>query len=180
MPKLIKRDVVVDDPWVLLPAAATLADVPPHVPVIVPLALWRAERNALVQRDAVGVWLSPTDEPGELRGDLGRLEVIAVEFPKFGDGRGFSTARLLRERYGFAGELRAFGDVFRDQLFFMAECGFDAFTVRSDLDPQKEIAGLETFPRTYSRSTRRPRPWFRERPEHVAAAQPGDVWFPCA
>jgi uncharacterized protein (DUF934 family) len=179
MPKLIKRDAVIDDAWTVVPAGATLAGLPDG-PVIVPLALFRAEREALVQRGNVGVWLAPADEPGELRGDLGRLSVVAVDFPKFGDGRGFSTARLLRDRYGYTGELRAIGDVFRDQLFYMAECGFDAFAVRADLDPAQEIAGLATYERTYARSTRTPRPWFRQRAEHVAAAAPGDVWFPCA
>jgi len=179
MPKLIKHDAVIDDAWALVPAGASLAHVPDGK-VIVPLALWRAERDTLAHRGDVGVWLAPTDEPAELRGDVDRLPVIAVQFPTFGDGRGFSTARLLRDRYGFTGELRAIGDVFRDQLFYMAECGFDAFEVRSDLDPERELAGLATFRRTYARSTRTPQPWFRERDELVAAAKPGDVWFPCA
>ena len=163
MPKLIKHDRVIDDDWPLLPAGATLLDVAAAGRVIVPFALWDGERDALRTRGDVGVWLSPTDDPALLAGDVAHLPVIAVEFPKFGDGRGFSTARLLRDRYRFHGELRAFGDVFRDQLFFMAECGFDAFTVRSDLDPAQEIAGLAVFTRTYAASVRHPRPWFRTR-----------------
>ena len=163
MPKLIKRDRVVEDDWVVLPATATLVDVALHDRVIVPFMLWSSERDALRARGDVGVWLTPTDEPGLLADDLQHLPVIAVDFPKFGDGRGFSTARLLRDRYGFEGELRAIGDVFRDQLFFMVECGFDAFAVRQDLDPEKELAGLAVFNRTYAHSVRTARPWFRER-----------------
>jgi uncharacterized protein (DUF934 family) len=163
MPKLIKGDAVVQDDWVVLPEAARPADAAALANVIVPLALWQAGGLALRARNDVGVWLAPADDPALLADDVGRLPVIAVQFPKFGDGRGFSTARLLRDRHGFKGELRAFGDVFRDQLFFMAECGFDAFMVRSDLDPDKEIAGLQVFQRTYTHSARTPRPWFRER-----------------
>jgi uncharacterized protein (DUF934 family) len=161
MPKLIKRDQVVDDDWAVLAAGATARDAALQRRVIVPFALWRAERDDLHERGDVGVWLAPNDDPALLAGDVAHLPVIAVDFPKFGDGRGFSTARLLRDRYRYKGELRAIGDVFRDQLFFMAECGFDAFTVRSDLDPVQEIAGLAALTRTYAPSARHARPWFR-------------------
>ena len=161
MPKLIKHDQVVDDDWTVLAAGATALDVALQRRVIVPFGLWRAGRDALRARGDVGVWLAPTDDPALLAGDVAHLPVIAVDFPKFGDGRGFSTARLLRDRYRYKGELRAIGDVFRDQLFFMAECGFDAFTVRSDLDPVQEIAGLAAFTRTYAPGARQARPWFR-------------------
>jgi uncharacterized protein (DUF934 family) len=163
MPKLIKHDAVVQDDWTLLPAGASVDDLPWAARCIVPLAFWEAERETLLRRGNVGVWLGPADDPARLAADAAHLPVIAVDFPKFGDGRGFSTALLLRDRYGFAGELRAIGDVFRDQLFFMRECGFDAFAIRADLDPQKELAGLHVFDRTYTHSVRTPRPWFRER-----------------
>ena len=179
MPKLIKHDAVIHDAWATLAADATLGDLPSG-PVIVPLALWRRARDVLAFRGDVGVWLAPTDDPAALAGDAADLPVIAVQFPKFGDGRGFSTGRLLRERYGFTGELRAVGDVFRDQLFHLAECGFDAFAVRPDLDPEREIVGLDTFDRTYARSVRASRPWFRDAADIAPAAKPGDVWFPCA
>ena len=93
---------------------------PAGAPVIVPLALWQAERAALLARGDVGVWLAPADDPAVLADDVAALPLIAVDFPKFTDGRGYSIARLLRERYGFAGELRAIGDVLRDQLFALA------------------------------------------------------------
>ena len=163
MPKLIKRDRVIDDAWVIVATGTGIDELPQRQPIIVPLGLWRAERGTLRARGDVGVWLCPTDEPALVCDDVAGLPVIAVEFPKFGDGRGFSMARILRERYGFTGELRAFGDVFRDQLFFMRECGFDAFAVRGDLDPDREIVGLSVFDRVYAASTRTPQPWFRER-----------------
>ena len=168
MPKLIKHDAVIEDDWVLLPANASIDDAITASRVIVPLALWLDHRAALIGRGEVGVWLSPTDDPARLAEDVARVPVIAIDFPKFGDGRGFSTARLLRDRHAYRGELRAFGDVFRDQFFFMRECGFDAFVVRADLDPEKELAGFKVFDRTYAHSARTARPWFRER-EHVAS-----------
>lgn len=179
MPKLIKHDRVIDDAWTLLGADATLGDVPANGPVLVPFRLWEAQRPALLVRGEVGVWLASNEDPSRLAEDVARLPVIAVDFPKFGDGRGFSTARLLRERHGFTGELRAVGDIFRDQLFYLRECGFDAFAVRSDLDPEQELAGLTAWNRVYTASTHTPHPWFRERVTRVAEAAPGDVWFPC-
>ena len=172
MSKLIKLDAIVEDVWTLLPAGTGVAQVPPVGPVIVPWSLWQAAREALQARGSVGVWLAPTDDPDALAADVDALPLIAIEFPKFGDGRGFSSARLLRDLYGFEGELRAFGDVFRDQLFYMAECGFDAFVVRPDLDPEKEVAGLAVFDRTYARSTRTPRPWFQARERFLASLPP--------
>ena len=170
MPKLIKHEAVIDDDWVVVPADATLEALP-HGPVIVPLALWLTARDALRTRGAVGVWLGPADDPAALAQDVDALPVIAVDFPKFGDGRGFSTARLVRERYGYRGELRAIGDVFRDQMFFMREVGFDAFAVRADLDPEKELAGFRGFDRVYAHSVRTARPWFRERERALSAGE---------
>ena len=96
--------------------------------MIVPLAVWRSQRDALLDRaGGLGVWLDANDDPALIAGDLGHFAVIAVNFPQFTDGRGYSIGRLLRERYGWRGELRAVGDVLRDQLFYLTRCGFDAF-----------------------------------------------------
>ena len=91
------------------------------------------------------------------------LRVIAVEFPQFTDGRGYSIARLLRERYRYTGELRAVGDVLRDQLYLMAECGFDAFALREDRDANDALAGLRDFSGLYAATTRDAQPRFRRR-----------------
>ena len=178
MPQLIKDRAVVDDPWTLLREASSLADVP-DVPVIVPLALWLARRAALHARGEVGVWLAPTDDPAALAPDVGVLPLIAVDFPKFTDGRGYSIARLLRDRYGFRGELRAIGDVLRDQLFAMSECGFDAFSIREGRDPHKALPGLDDFSSVYTATSRTPQPWFRRRDgAHAPAAAKRDL-APC-
>ena len=86
-----------------------------------------------------------------------------MNFPKFGDGRGYSIARLLRERYGFKGELRATGDVLHDHLFFMEQCGFDAFALREDQNPQEALSVFDTFSDGYQTSVLRPVPLFRRR-----------------
>jgi len=174
MPKLIKDRVVAVDRWTLLRDAASLADLTANGPVIVPLALWRAERAALLARGNVGVWLAPDDEPADVAGDVAALPVIAVDFPKFVDGRGYSIARLLRERYGDHGELRAIGDVLRDQLYALAECGFDAFSVREDRDPHDALLGLRDFTGLYASTARHPQPWFRRRDTAASI----DAWCP--
>ena len=107
--------------------------------------------------------LEAGDDPGALAGSLERLKAIAVRFPAFGDGRGYSIARLLRERYGYRGELRAVGEVARDHLYFMAQCGFDAFELRAGEDPREALAAFNDFSEAYQASVARPRPLFRRR-----------------
>ena len=113
------------------------------------------------------VVLQPTDDPARLAGSLGgpraRIRAIAVNFPKYGDGRGYSIARLLRERYGFEGELRAVGEVARDHLYAMAQCGFDAFQLREGEDAQAALAGLDDFSEAYQATAAQPQPLFRRR-----------------
>ena len=163
MPRLIRNGALVADRWALLRDAASIADVPAQGAVIVPLALWAAARDALIARGDVGVLLSPANDPAALGEDLATLPVIAIDFPTFVDGRGYSIARLLRERHRYRGELRAVGDVLRDQLYLMAECGFDAFVVRADRDAADALAGLFDFPGIYAPTARAPLPWFRRR-----------------
>jgi uncharacterized protein (DUF934 family) len=177
MPRLIRNRALAVDDYALVRSAASLDDLPREEPVIVPLALWLAERDALLARGDVGVWLAPADHPGALANDVERLRLIAIDFPQFTDGRGYSHARLLRERYRFAGELRAIGDVQRDQLYYLAQCGFDAFLIPDGRDAQDALNGFADFSDGYQSTTIR-EPRFRRR-QH-AAPTPGDVWFPCA
>ena len=116
-------------------------------------------------RGDIGVWLAPDDDPAALAADVGTLPVIAVDFPQFTDGRGYSIGRALRDRHGFTGELRAVGDILRDQLFALAECGFDAFVIRADRDAAAALAGLDDFDGIYASTSRTPQPWFRRRSE---------------
>jgi uncharacterized protein (DUF934 family) len=107
--------------------------------------------------------LEAGDDPGALADALGRLNVIAVRFPAFGDGRGYSIGRLLRERYGYRGELRALGAVARDHLYFLAQCGFDAFELRAGEDPDEALAAFNDFSEAYQATAARPQPLFRRR-----------------
>src|SRR5690348_9787255 len=111
MATIIKIRQVVEDSWQLL-EQATDGAIPAEGDVIVPLALWRRERAALLAHDGrLGLLLDSSEEPEAIVADLAHFDVIAVNFPKFTDGRGYSTARLLRDRYGYQGEIRAIGDV---------------------------------------------------------------------
>ncbi len=124
---LIKGDALAPDPWVSLGDEEAL---PEGAPAIVSFERWQCERETLVTRNApLGIRLRSDQPPKLVLQDLDRFAVVALEFPKFGDGRAYSYARLLRERYGFRGELRAVGNVLRDQALFMLRCGFDAFEV---------------------------------------------------
>jgi len=165
MPQLIKNGAVVDDPWTLRREIASAAELGSGASEIVPLAFWLANRDALLARGNLGVWLAPDDDPAALGADVGALPLIAVDFPKFTDGRGYSIGRLLRDRHGFSGELRAIGDILRDQLYALAECGFDAFDIRADRDATEALSGLRDFDGIYASTSRTPQPWFRRRKE---------------
>jgi uncharacterized protein (DUF934 family) len=107
--------------------------------------------------------LEPTDDPASVADRLGGAARVEVNFPKFGDGRGFSIARLLRERYGYKGELRAVGQVARDHLYYMENCGFDAFLLREGEDPAEALAAFDDYSEAYQATVKRPVPLFRRR-----------------
>ena len=113
----------------------TAEAIPPTGAVIVSLEQWQAQRAALLARGTpLGIRLHSDQSPDLIAADLSHFALVSLEFPKFRDGRAYSYARLLRERYGFKGELRAVGDVMLEQLFFMLRTGFDAFELTSS-DP---------------------------------------------
>ncbi|MGV8842535.1 MAG: DUF934 domain-containing protein [Pseudomonas sp.] len=164
MQRIIKNGQVIDETWHLLPRDATLDGLSNCDDLIVPLALWREHSHALRARDGgLGVWLESDEQVEEIADDLAHFQVIALNFPSFTDGRHYSSARLLRERYGYTGEVRAIGDVLRDQLFLMRRCGFDAFAVRPDRDPYDALLGLQDFAEVYQTSVDQPQPLFRRR-----------------
>ena len=161
MPEIILRDAVVADDWkILRPAAGETATVPAGR-VIVPLALWLDQESGLTARGGVAVWLTGADDPAKLAPSLPSLTMVAIDFPKFTDGRGYSIAYLLRSRFGFRGELRAIGDVLPDQLFYMKRVGFDAFAVRADKDIRQALRSLQPFTDAYQGSWDNPGPAFR-------------------
>ena len=116
--------------------------------LIVPLATWLKHRDALRLSPRTGVLLAPSDDPALLAEDLDRLKLVAVSFPKFTDGRGLSLGRLLRERSGYRGELRASGHVLPDQVYFLARAGFDSFEL-PEARLQDALALLKPFSAPY-------------------------------
>ncbi|MGB2248985.1 MAG: DUF934 domain-containing protein [Alcanivorax sediminis] len=160
MGKVIVDGAIVDNQWQRL-EAESLENGLPEGKVIVPLAYWQSNRDELISRGDVAVWLAPGEEPRDLEDDLERFELIAIHFPAFKDGRGYSYARELRTRYKFQGEIRATGDVLRDQLFYLQRCGFNAFEVRADRSIEEAIAGLQDFTVTYQGDVTDPRPIYR-------------------
>lgn len=138
--RLISGGAIVDDTWRHLAEGSAPAA---GEAVIATWADWNARRGALeAHRGPLGVRVPPDVDLEALGADAARFALIAVEFPTYRDGRGYSVARLLRERYGFRGELRAVGYVLRDQLFYMARVGFTAF----ELAPGKPLeSALEAF-----------------------------------
>lgn len=174
MRNIIKNRQIVSDDWNVLKlqegeSADTVA-----VPAksIVPLAVWQAQA-AVRERADVGVWFASDERPETLKDVANKLPVIAVDFPKFTDGRGYSIAYNLRARLGYTGELRAIGDVLRDQLFYMQRVGFDAFATRPDRSIEDALKGLGDFSEPYQPSWDRKSPLFRrvERATEGSGAQ---------
>jgi uncharacterized protein (DUF934 family) len=168
--RIIKGRQIVDDDWTLLrleegQEAATVAI--PEGKFIVPLAVWLAQKDTLAARADIGVWLNADERPEALQADLAKFGVIAVNFPKFTDGRGYSIAYNLRMRLGYTGELRAIGDVLRDQLFAMKRTGFDAYAPRPDRSIEDALLGLTVFSETYQASVDERQPLFRRHARNV-------------
>ena len=170
MPELIQNGQIVQDDWTFVTLAddqtAASVELPPGR-LVVPLTVWFARRDELAGRpDAtLGVWLAPDDDPAEIARDLSHFAVIAVHFPKFADGRGYSIATLLRTRFGYRGELRAFGDVLRDQFNYLVRCGFDALQPAdgrySREQLQAAVASIGDFSQPYQHSAAVASPLFQ-------------------
>ena len=164
MSRIIRDRAIVDDAALTVTTQEQLDAAPAHAALIVALPLWLAQRDALLARGApVGVLLAPNDTSDALVPDFDRLALIAIAFPQFADGRGYSIARLLRERQGWKGELRAVGDILRDQLFYLHRCGFNAFAIRADRDIDDALKAFDDFSDSYQTGVDQPVPLFRRR-----------------
>ena len=166
MRRLIKDRRIVEDTWLLIKAApdGALPTIPGIGNVIVSLPIWQESKEQLLARDGgLGIWLDSREEPAAIADNLAHFAVVAVNFPVFTDGRGYSTARLLRERYGYRGELRAIGDVLRDQIFYMSRCGFNAFALRADKSIEDALSAFDDFSDAYQTAVDQPLPLFRRR-----------------
>ncbi|MHC8440670.1 MAG: DUF934 domain-containing protein [Candidatus Eutrophobiaceae bacterium] len=139
--RTLKDQIISDDAWIL---SREVQEELPEAPIIIPYSRWQEHRDALTQHShELGVWIDgDCDLDALIDSGLLLLPLIAVDFPKFTDGRAYSLARLLRERYGYSGEIRAIGEILRDQLFFMMRCGIDSFCI---LEGSNEKALINAF-----------------------------------
>jgi uncharacterized protein (DUF934 family) len=162
MTQIIKDKSIIENEWTTVADDAAI----PAGKVIVSLDRWNEEQEALsAKRDAgeLGIQLRSEQTADLIADQANDFALIAVEFPKFADGRGYSAARLLRERFGFKGELRAVGDVLHDQLFFMDRCGFNSMDMRKDQDLALAEQAFKTFSEPYQAGVSDPRPLYRRR-----------------
>ncbi|MFT4861343.1 MAG: hypothetical protein ACI95C_000550 [Pseudohongiellaceae bacterium] len=166
MPSLIKDGAIVQDTWTLIKEATG-----PEVlmalrgkNIIVPLPFWQLYHEELEsQPGAVGIWLASDELVESIKTQLFNFPLVALHFPVFTDGRAYSNARQLRQEYGYAGEIRAFGDVLRDQLFYMQQCGFTSFALRHDQDTESCLSAFADFQESYQATMVKQEPLFRRR-----------------
>ncbi len=160
MPNIIKDGAIVTDNYQFISEAGDL----PAQDIIVSLAVWQQQREVILAHShKKGVMLKPDQHPELIADDVQKLDIIALDFPAFADGRGYSYAVLLRQRFAFTGELRATGDVFKDNLFYLKRCGFNSFAVRADKDIHVALQGLNDFSESYQASVDETRPLYRRR-----------------
>ncbi len=160
MQKLINQTSALDNNW-------TLVEEPnsglPSGEVLVPAPYWLDNQAALAQRGNVGIWFAGDADLAEYLELITDVPVIAINFPAFANGRGYSLARLIKERSDFKGELRAMGDVLLDQLFFMKRCGFDTYLLSEGLSSEKALEFFTTFSDPYQLANDLITPLFRRK-----------------
>ena len=168
MAQLIKHGTAALDTWKTLEIAEGETPESVALPtgdVIFPFAVWQARKTEIIScHKRIGLLIQPDERVEDIAADLDYFIVIAVNFPKFVDGRGYSTASLLRQRYKYQGELRAVGDVLHDQLFYMQRVGFDSYALKDGKNVAVAIeAGFSPFSDAYQASTTQPQPHFLRR-----------------
>ena len=168
MREIIKDKAIIQDDWTVLrlPEGETpdAIEVPPGKQII-PLQVWLIQREELSARlkksHDLAIWFGSAEQAKDLGADAALFPLLAVDVPKFSDGRGYSIAYNIRSRLGYTGEVRAIGDVLRDQLFYMQRVGFNAFATREDRSIQDAIKGLTDFSEMYQTSWDEKNPLFR-------------------
>ena len=166
MQNLIKSGKVIQDRWTLLQDASgpEILQAAPEKNFIVPSNFWKLYASEIeAHLGNITIWLDSHEFVDEIDTDLNDLPMIALNFPIFSDGRPYTTARELREVLNYRGEIRAIGDVLRDQLFYMAQCGFDSYLIRHDQDPEACIKAFDDFQASYQGNVLTPDPLFNRR-----------------
>lgn len=166
MPKLIKDDALAEDNWQIVDQEQLQSGIElvESKQWLVPLSHWDEISDTLASgQNTIGVWVNG-DEPAEsFYGKTEKMPLIAIKFPVFTDGRGFSLARQLRDQLDFTGEIRAMGYFLQDQLYYLRRCGFNAFLVKDDADVASVLESLHDFSNSYQAAVDEPRPLFRRR-----------------
>ncbi|MFT5322088.1 MAG: hypothetical protein ACI934_002251 [Pseudohongiellaceae bacterium] len=166
MPTLIKDGQVTDNTWDFIEKESDLSSVLSRASeqVLVPLSLWQEHKSDLQASEKdIGVWLDSDDDTYELGSDALDLPLIALNFPVFMDGRSYSSAAILRKRIGYKGELRAVGEILRDQLFYMKKCGINSFEISDSVKLEDALAAFSDFSNSYQSTIEDPLPLFRRR-----------------
>ncbi len=158
MQNLINQNTVLENNWKLIEDAEQAS---PAANSIVPAYYWLKNKASFSALEQTAIWLDSDAELEDFKDQLGEVDLIAVNFPAFANGRGYSLARLIKERTNFKGELRAIGDVLLDQLFFMKRCGFDTYLLKEGLSAEKALAHFSTFAAPYQLAYDEPAPLFR-------------------
>ncbi len=163
MQKLIKDKQIIDNEWTIVEKNEA-TDITPASNSIIPVNVWLAQKDQLRSRSDIGIWLDSDDDLEAIATDIKQFPIIGINFPAFADGRNFSNARLLRERYNFSGELRAIGNFIRDQLCYLRRCGVNAFQFAdTSVDLEKALTSLDDFDEYYQAAVDQPSPLFRRR-----------------
>ncbi len=159
MQQIIKNGQLVNDDWNRVDEVGLF----PEGKILISMSSWNEQQVQFFKRyGEIGIWMESNENPEEIE-NLERIPVIGILFENFMDGRGFSIARLLRERLDYQGEIRAIGSPIRDQLSYMVKCGFDAFDLADHYDLEEALASLNDFSESYQTSVQQKTPLFRRR-----------------
>jgi uncharacterized protein (DUF934 family) len=166
MPTLIKDGTISENTWHLISKDTDLSGAIENGSnqIMVHISLWQEHKDELAASSKnIAVWLDSDDDAYDLASDVSDLPLIGVNFPVFKDGRSFSNAAILRQRMSFKGELRAIGDVLRDQMFYMKKCGINSFELSDAIDAEEALAAFTDFADNYQSTVEDPAPLFRRR-----------------
>jgi uncharacterized protein (DUF934 family) len=156
--QIIKDREVVEDSWQHLADDADIVS----GDITVSFARWVEQKDVLAaQKGRLGIRVSGEDNLEDIVADLDKFALVVVLFPAFTDGRGYSKARLLRDRYGYEGEIRAHGDVLHDQLYYMTQCGINSFELANSNRLTEALAAFDDFSENYQTTVAKPDPLYR-------------------
>ncbi len=162
--RVIKDNKVVEDSWQIVDESELKSGLPGG-DIILPYSYWQSNREVILSRNdgELGLLINGDDDIEELAEDLEFFAIIAIDFPAFKDGRGYSHARILRDHYNYTGDLRAVGDVLRDQLYFMQRCGISSFLIKEEKDIEDAMRGFSDFSVKYQTAADGAEPVYKQR-----------------